>query len=68
MLIVLYPISVGPLWFLAGTGVLNHAALAVLRPIYAPLVLLGKVAPPFGKLLLVYDRGCHQLGARCFHR
>jgi hypothetical protein len=63
-IVILYPLSVGPISFLSGAGLLSDPAVAAIRPVYFPLLLVGHVAPPLERLLMQYDRASHQLGSR----
>jgi hypothetical protein len=58
----LYPLSIGPLAFLEGVGVLGEKAKDSIRPIYAPLGLL-----PVEWALRPYERECNGMG-RQLHR
>jgi hypothetical protein len=60
--ILLYPLSVGPLAFLQGAGVLDDKAIDSIRPIYAPM----RNFPGVG-LLVGYERQFNALGRR-FHK
>jgi hypothetical protein len=58
--IVIYPVSVGPLAFLQGTGALDDKAVDGIRPVYAPLTMM----PPIVWLLGPYEKQCNALGRR----
>ena len=57
---VLYPLSIGPLAFLQGAGVLTPKTHERISPIYAPLTMM----PPAIWVLLPYERQCDGLGRR----
>jgi hypothetical protein len=62
-MIVLYPLSVGPLAVLDGAGVLDQNAINSIRPIYAPLKPLVTTTR-VGGLLVAYEMQCRALGRR----
>jgi hypothetical protein len=64
-LLILYPLSVGPVVFLAGTGVISDTSIAALQPAYTPLVMIVDFAPPGERLLLQFYRQAYLLGLRC---
>jgi hypothetical protein len=57
--ILLYPLSVGPIAFLRGAGVLDEKAVDSIRPLYAPM----RNIPGVG-LLAGYERQSDALGRR----
>jgi hypothetical protein len=63
-LLAAYPLSIGPLSFLNGTGLLSNSAIAAIRPAYMPLLSIGKLAPPAERLLIQYDTASHEFGRR----
>jgi pimeloyl-ACP methyl ester carboxylesterase len=63
-LLILYPLSVGPVAFLAGAGVISDASIAALQPAYTPLVTVVDFAPPAERLLLQFYRQPYLLGLR----
>jgi hypothetical protein len=63
-LLIVYPLSLGPSAFLAGTGTLGETAIDPIKPIYVPLVWIGEVCPQLGWLLAKYDTAPFDLG-RC---
>ena len=60
IILALYPLSIGPLAFLQGAGMLSDKSLDSTRPIYAPL----RMMPPAVWLLGYYEKQCHALGRR----
>ena len=64
-LLVVYPLSVGPVAFLAGAGVISDTSIAALQPVYTPLVMIVDFAPPAERLLLQFYRQAYLLGLRC---
>jgi hypothetical protein len=65
--LVLYPLSIDPLAFVAGTGLISDPALATIQPAYAPLLLVGDFARPVQNTLLQYYRQSYLLGLRLRH-
>jgi hypothetical protein len=63
-LLIVYPLSLGPSAFLAGTGTLGETAMDPIKPIYAPLVWIGQACPQLGWLFATYDTASFDLG-RC---
>jgi hypothetical protein len=62
-LVVMYPLSVGPLALLHGAGMFDDKAVDAIRPIYAPLrPLVTKTRA--GGLLVRYEMLCDALGRR----
>jgi hypothetical protein len=64
-LLIVYPLSVWPVAFLAGAGVISDASIAALQPVYTPLVMIVDFAPPAERLLLQFYRDGYLLGLRC---
>jgi hypothetical protein len=62
LLLLLYPLSVGPVAFLHGAGVIDDKAVESIRPIYAPLMNVPGVW-----LLVGYEQKFDALGRR-FHK
>jgi hypothetical protein len=62
-LLIIYPLSVGPVAFAAGAA--SDSALVAIGPAYEPLWLIGDFAPPFRTLTLQYCRQCFRLGLSC---
>jgi hypothetical protein len=54
IILALYPLSIGPLAFLQGAGILSDKAPDLIGPIYAPLRML----PPAVWALRAYEKEC----------
>jgi hypothetical protein len=64
VLLALYVLSIGPIAFLNGTGILGYNALAAAKVAYTPLGWIGMAIPPIGRLLAEYQGACTTLGRR----
>jgi hypothetical protein len=60
--LILYPLSVGLLAFLAGAGCIGNAAIEANRPIYAPIVWVCDRSPTVGVVLIRYETESRRLG------
>jgi len=67
VLLAVYPLSIGPVAFIGGTGYVPKSIESGLTLAYAPLWLTGKVCPPLGRLVNDYGEACYQYG-RHYHR
>jgi hypothetical protein len=58
-----YPLTVGPLAFFQGVGLINKKEVDLIRPLYAPL----RLSPGAVLVLGRYEEQCNELGRRFLH-
>jgi hypothetical protein len=62
--LVLYPLSIGPVAFFSGTGWLGDGVSRPLSVFYVPLNLLCRAVEPFNRLMHDYEAQSFAIGAR----